>query len=823
MVYLSKIIIIAYTLLSIAGFTVKAEEILLIDDFRNDRRVNLLNSQTGPWEMDPQDESEWACCQAVTTERDGQETRALKIEYKVFPGAFNGYFTKLNGVDGRSYERLEFYVKGGERFPRRFKLELKNKAGETGNYYVSSISEDWEKYSVPFYQFRGLRDLSGLDELVIVFEGNVVGEPEGSIYIDNLKLSGSRERHIKVSQKIQDEQLKKRGEIDTLLAMGEDDLLETISKKVFNYFWEETDPQTGFIRDRSRTNVPSSIAATGFGLAAISIGVHRGWVDYDRARERVIKTLKNIKNKAEGHKGYFYHFIDMRTGKRAWQCELSSVDTALLFGGIIVAREYFECNEITELADELYYAVEWPFMVEPNTKGVYMGWDPENGFDEYILWDMYGEQMLMYILGLGSPTHPFPQETWHSFRRPVKLYDDIAYIYCESESLFVYLFSHAFIDFRDKHDDYADYWVNNKNAVKAHIAFCRNNPLGFEVFEKGLWGISASDGPDGYRNYGATVFTTDGTIAPYSVPGSYPFVPEEALSTIRLMVDLYGENIWDANRYGFVSAFNPERNWYSGEFIGIDLGIMLLMMENYRSEFIWDHFMRNEYVQRGMEKAGFREGTKEIEYDPADMEQIGLDRRSYTARRIDSHQELTEDDFTSMDDTMFEFGKTDYRGDLQAEFALGWNPEYLFVTANVKTDIVIADMPPNRIYQHDSVEIFISPNEFLTWAYPTHFQIGFSPSGPDNVPQVYSYFQNEIPENYVTVESEITDRGYIINAAVQWEYLRINPEARNTIGFSLAVHDMERPRRDGAGGAKLNWAFSQTPAGILLGELILQQ
>ncbi len=800
--------------------TANGQKEMVLDSFSKDREINSIGGQTGCWQQYGEEGTDWIRSEKIEYKRNSEKTDVLKLSYSVSDETINGYFSRLNGLDVRGYENLEFYIKGGETYPSRIKIDLKNMDGDFAGYYIVDINTDWRKISIPINELRGMDDFSSIDEFLITLEGRFLGSEKGTFYLDELKLTGSREEYDRASKIAEKELEKIQEDINKIVELEDDKLLDLISRTVFDYFWNETGEKTGFVRDRTRQETPSSIAATGFGLSAICIGVERGWVEEARAKQRVRKVLRNMKERADGHKGYFYHFINMNTGEREWESELSSIDTALFLGGVITAWEYFDDPEISEIARDLYESVEWPFMMDEDTKTLYMGWDPEGGFEDYIRWDKYSEQMMMYILGLGSPAHPLPEDSWHAVERPVKTYDDYTYIYCKGESLFVYLFSHAFVDFRNKHDDYADYWKNNKNAIKAHIAFCRNNPTGLKTLEEGFWGISAGDGPDGYRNHGATVFTTDGTITPYAVVGSYPFVPDDSIKTIRKMLSEYGGDLW-CEEYGFVSAFNLDRNWFSTEHIGIDLGITLLMLENYRSNFVWDYFMQNEYVSRGMERAGFQEGTKELEYDPSDIEEVLYEMPVYNARNIEDFDKLTEEDYIRMDPDMAEFVEAEGRIDLEAGFALGWNEEYLFLRAKVDNENVIAEREQEFLYQNDCIELFISPDMVLEWGSSEHFQIGISPTGPDGEPLTYAFFQNENPGENVKVSCEKTNTGYEINAAVKWDYLGIEPEIGKTVGLSVAVHDVNTPHRDGAGGTKLNWAFEETPNGIMLGEFNL--
>ncbi|MDI6642114.1 MAG: glucoamylase family protein, partial [Elusimicrobiota bacterium] len=579
-------------------------KILLIDDFETQRNFNLVGGMAGCWDRDPADESGYCKSEIITTNRDGKETFVLRLDYKLTSQDYNGYYTKLNGLDLRPFTVLSFWLKGGPKIPSIFKIELKNHTNEVGSCLISDISSSWKKISVPLQKFSGIIDWSKMTELVFVFEGSKLGDSHGSIYIDDISFESPEGEYKKRLAVIQ------RKEFEKILNLSEDEFLNFISKKTFEYFWNESSHVSGFIKDRSAPYSPASVAAIGFGLTAICIGEFRGWITHKEAYTRTKKILNSLKYHSAKEHGFFYHFIDLHKGIRAWNSEVSSIDTALLLAGVIVAREYFEEEDIKKLCDEIYLKVEWPWLVEQKSKTLYMGWTPEDGFKKFILWDMFGEEMIMYILGLGSPTYPLPENSWHSFRRPVKTFKDYTYIYCESESLFTYQFSHAFIDFRNKHDKYADYWNNSILATKSNREFCIEHKNKHISYREGYWGLSACDGPHGYKNYGATVFTHDGTIAPYAICASVPFIPNIAISTLRKLLFEYGEKVW--GKYGFVSAFNLDEKWFSTEHVGIDLGITLLMIENYRSEFVWKYFMKNPYVKNGLKRGGFKHGSREL-------------------------------------------------------------------------------------------------------------------------------------------------------------------------------------------------------------------
>jgi hypothetical protein len=392
--------------------------------------------------------------------------------------------------------------------------------------------------------------------------------------------------------------------------MSDEQFLDELQRRCFRFFWEQANPETGLIADRAgadgQKKFPvASIASVGFGLAGICIAEERGWIKRQEAYQRVLTTLRFLWEKMPNVRGFHFHFVDVNSGARVWNCELSSVDTALLMAGVLTARQYYKGTEVEELATKIYHRVDWPWMLAGG-KTLSMGWTPEGGFLG-ARWDGYSEQMLLYLLGIGSPTHPLPPETWHAWRRePVITYAGRTYLQCPP--LFTHQYSHAWIDFRHKRDAYADYWRNSVLATLAHRQFCIDLRDKFPKYAENLWGITASDGPNGYKAWGGPPATTqppiDGTVVPCAAAGSIPFAPRETLAALRFMLEQYGDRIW--KKYGFVDAFNPHTGWVATDVIGIDVGITLLMAENYRSGFVWKYFMQNPEIQRAMQLAGFR-------------------------------------------------------------------------------------------------------------------------------------------------------------------------------------------------------------------------
>jgi hypothetical protein len=388
----------------------------------------------------------------------------------------------------------------------------------------------------------------------------------------------------------------------------EDDLfLDEMERGAVNYFWEQADPQTGMVKDRCNvratdTSVVASIAATGFGLTALCIGEKRQFIHFYEARRRVLNTLKFLWETLPQHRGFFYHFANIKTGERVWDSEASSIDTAILLCGILTCREHFVDDGIYHLATAIFNRVDWTWL-SMDTRLLPHGWMPENGFLPYR-WDYYSEMMMMYLLGLGSMAHPLPSDAWDAWKRTTFDYEGLRYI-GSFAPLFVHQYSQAWFDFRNQRDKYADYFQNSIIATEVHRRFCIELGRRFQDYSEDLWGITASDSEHGYVAWGGppAMGPIDGTVVPSAAGGSLPFLPAESLRVLRNMRARYGTGAW--SKYGFVNAFNPLKGWYDHDVVGIDTGISLLMAENLRSGFIWETFMKNPEARRGMTRAGF--------------------------------------------------------------------------------------------------------------------------------------------------------------------------------------------------------------------------
>lgn len=396
------------------------------------------------------------------------------------------------------------------------------------------------------------------------------------------------------------------------LSKPDDAFVDDLSKRAFLFFWEQTDPKTGLTADRAGTGGTraagvASVAATGFGLAALCAGAERGWVAPAKARERARVTLGFLLGSAPHERGFFYHFLDMKTGARAWSSEVSTIDTALLLGGALTARQCFRDDpKVVALATALYERVDFPWMMKGDPPLLSMGWKPETGFIA-ARWDAYSEHMLLDLLAVGSPTHPVPAAIWGGWRRDLVSYSSFTYV-AGDKPLFIHQYSHAFVDFRDRYDGHGlDYFRNSVAATMAQRRFFIDLAAEFPTYSKDVWGLTASDSARGYVAWGAPPRdpSIDGTVVPCAAGGSLMFTPTESLSALREMKARWGGTIY--GRYGFADAFNPATGWTGPDVIGIDQGIILLSAENLRGGRVWRRFMKNPEIVRAMKAVGFQE------------------------------------------------------------------------------------------------------------------------------------------------------------------------------------------------------------------------
>jgi hypothetical protein len=438
----------------------------------------------------------------------------------------------------------------------------------------------------------------------------------------------------------QSDQIRKRSQEDARF-------LEDLEHRAFDYFWEQADPQTGLVPDRARIDGSSldenhrdvaSIAATGFGLSALCIGSERGWITRDQARERARNTLRFFANQAFQERGWFYHWLDAKSGERRWQSEVSSIDTALLLAGVLTVRQYFQADkEIVSLATKIYERVDFRWMLNGHPQLLSHGWKPETGFLK-PRWDTYSEDTLLYLLAIGSPTHSLSPSAWYALWRDRYRYAGYAYFTTIGVPLFMHQYAHAWIDYRNRREtkgDRIDYFENSINATLAHRAFCKDLAYKFPAFGPDIWGITASDSAKGYLAWGGPPLDPeiDGTVVPSAAGGSLMFTQELSLAALRAIHKRYGDRVY--GKYGFVDAFNPNTGWVDSDVIGINAGIILLSAENSRTGNVWNWFMRNSEMPRAMQLTGlvrYEKKQKQLRVKKVEKRTAEWKRRTITHR-----------------------------------------------------------------------------------------------------------------------------------------------------------------------------------------------
>ena len=396
---------------------------------------------------------------------------------------------------------------------------------------------------------------------------------------------------------------------------SDDRLLLEVQRRAVRFFWETADPATGLVNDRANNfgddaYTVASSAATGYGLAALPIGVEHGWLNRDEAAARARTTLRFLLAMPNEH-GWLLHYLDKRTGERAWRSEYSSIDTALLVAGALVCGQYFARDastlDVSVLSDALYRRLDWWWMLtnnhsQPDKRALSHGWWPESGFVPFD-YSAYSEAILLYLLGLGAPVKPLPGTTWEAMERPLQTYGGIELI--KGGPIFIHQMPAGYFNLRNRRDKLGfDYWVSSVNAMAVHRQFCIDRAGERQAYARGFWGLNASDGPDGYAAYGAPDGPEDGTVSPTGAICSITFTPALALSAVHTLYHELGDVLW--GRYGFANAFNLDRGWYGRDVIGIDLGMVLLAIENYRSGMVWALMGGVPWVTSAFRAAGFR-------------------------------------------------------------------------------------------------------------------------------------------------------------------------------------------------------------------------
>ena len=439
------------------------------------------------------------------------------------------------------------------------------------------------------------------------------------------------------------------------LKLAGDAELQKLQRETFGYFLHETNPANGLVIDKTALDWPASIAATGLALACYPVAVERGFMSRSAAVERTLTTLRFFWHSphgpepdATGYQGFYYHFLDMQTGRRAWQCELSTVDSTFLLAGALAAAMYFDADsadetELRTLADALYRRANWQWAQDGGST-VTHGWKPESGFLRYR-WEGYDEALLLYVLGLGSPTWPLPAQSYTAWASTYRWEHCYGQDYLYAGSLFTHQLSHVWIDFRGIQDAFMrdkgiDYFENSRRATLVQQRYATQNPLGFKSYGSHCWGITASEGPGpgritvngndvevfDYVARGVPYGPDDGTLAPWAVAASLPFAPELVLPTIDYCI--YQAQLTQFNAYGFKASFNPSHPgepgnpygwWVSPWHFGLNQGPIVLMIENHRSGLLWRLMRDCAPITTGLLRAGFTGGwlQDKVATDPA--------------------------------------------------------------------------------------------------------------------------------------------------------------------------------------------------------------
>ncbi len=604
--------------------------------------------------------------------------------------------------------------------------------------------------------------------------------------------------------------------------LSDEDLINLIEKKSFNYFWNEANPENGLVRDKAFNfkaggDPVASIAAVGFALTAYPIGVERGWITRKEAYDRTLKTLNFFLYKLDNVHGFFFHFVSMENGKRVWNSEISSIDTALFLAGALFAGNYFKGTEVESLANQIYQRVDFPWMLNGG-KTLSMGWKPEGGFLK-MKWDSYNENMILYFLAIGSPTFPIPADSWRAVTRKIKSYG--SYVLIASPPLFTHQYSHCWIDFRGITDGHANYFKNSMMATLVNRAFCLDQRDKYKTYSENVWGLTASDGPGGYIAYGSGPGDAvhDGTVAPTAAISSIVFTPELSISVARELYERHKELLW--GRYGFADAFNLDVNWKSLYVIGIDAGPMLLMIENYRTGFVWKQFMQITAIQKAIKDIGFRPGDEVLR---APKTPVVSALKAPNDIKIDGNfQDWKAASSAYMNPRNFiEYGEIDNPKDLSAEFKFQWDARNLYFYCRVRDDSFVFTRKHSEIHQDDLVELFIDPvGDGFRWNNEKHFQFGFSLDKDTNELKIWLW-----PHAYDPVEKmklaafilRMSD-GYAVEVAIPWSLFGIIPHQGMELRATPAVHDMDI---DGSEG-KITWNFSKKSNDAFeLGKVILK-
>ncbi len=616
----------------------------------------------------------------------------------------------------------------------------------------------------------------------------------------------------------------------------EDDVfLEQVQKQAFRYFTDCVNSENGLVMDKAINHATAgekvdfdhaaaTIAGVGFALTAYPVAVERGWITRDDALKLTLSTLKFFRDKMEQKHGFFYHFVHMKTGKRAMNCEISSIDTAIFIAGALFASEFFADKEVTEIANGLYNNIDWNWM-RNDGQFLSMGWTPEKGFIP-ASWDHYSEGILLGILALGSPTHPAPADSW-DFKRIWGEYN--GHVYLINPPLFTHQFPQVWLDLKNRHDNHADYFESSVQATLANRSFCINLKPSFKSFSENRWGLTACIGPNDYQAYGAppNPAIVDGTIAPAAAACSIIFTPELSLKALREYYhgSEFSQKIRSGmvGRFGLTDSFNMDEDYVADEAFAINQGPMILMIENARSGFVWKHFMKIPFVIEGMKKAGFRDAHLTAYPPPAATVYRTSAYKPHQRPAYEANQ--VEDDF-SISDAGFadprwqkaaavnlnkDFAQMIVTAPKTMDYQVNWRMLYNSNSIFIKFDVTDSELhssnPDERMYLDDCIEIYInSRGEAFNWQGKNSFQIILSPDADGNKLRAAEFMHGTRLKNAFKCKYQKSASGY--TALV--EILRSEFELGEIEEFAatVAAHDINSSK---TAEVKYNW-FITLPA-----------
>ncbi len=518
-----------------------------------------------------------------------------------------GWWCGLAGMDLRGYSAFRFKISFSNS-QTQFLVGFKNvewleqKLPSADFIHEPIVPGKWIDVVVPLDTYKRIDNWTSMDNFSLTFRSDIGKAQKAEVFFDGFELiPGPKYKLAPPPAPVAKSYPLPKNAAD----LPPDQLLDIVQHAAFDYFPNNTHPTNGLVKDLCRKSNSdhypiASTAAVGYGMSSLCVGVSRGWISDAKAKDLILKGLKFYRNQAEQEHGFFYHFLDLETGERWEYSEVSSVDTAILLAGMLTAANYYPGTEIEKLAREIYRRVDWNWMLGKE-KTLCMGWTPEDGFLT-ARWSDYCELMVLYLLAIGSDTHPIPSKCWYQWSRLRTEFDGENFIACPP--LFTHQVSHIWVDFRGMQDEEADYFENSIRATRANKKWCQSRTKRFKTYKEGFWGLSASDGPTGYMAYGAPYGVDDGTVTPTAAISSIVFTPEDSVAMIRLMLKKLTPKIWGP--YGFVDAFNLELSWFSNKYIGIDQGPIVLMIENYRTGLVWKTFMKEPAIQKALKAVKFK-------------------------------------------------------------------------------------------------------------------------------------------------------------------------------------------------------------------------